>query len=70
MSTVQLRPGRKVQSVEWPDGGYIECEIGMTMVVSEECGQMGMVPWVTVTYPEGATVLINPLQVAMIEFED
>jgi hypothetical protein len=58
----ELDEGRSVRRIEWP-GGNGEIFPRGDAVVTMECGEMGMVPWIKTVYDR----LLNTRQLAQIE---
>lgn len=56
-----LQDGAKLKSVHWRDGGAATTDDKYTVsiTVSHEPGQMGMVPWALVELTDGNRMLIN-----------
>ena len=70
MSSNELRAGRWVKLVVWPDDRQIGGDEDVILQVVEATGDMAMVPWIKAIYTDGVQVLINPAHLAMIEFVD
>jgi len=70
MSTNELRDGRPVSAVVYPDDRTVGLDEDVTsMTVCYVPGQGGMVPWIRVIGVDGKTALINVEHVAVVEFE-
>lgn len=75
----ELNEGTKLKFVMGPmsqDGEQVNFSIGdkpyhcKEIVVSMQCGQMGMVPWAKATLNNGDVLLANLAQMEMVELEN
>lgn len=68
----ELREGTQLRTIRWPHGAELRTGTDsdcFRIVVSEQPGQMGMVPWAKADYRDGTTMLWNLDQVSGVELE-
>ena len=65
----ELREGAQVQGITYPGDSYfsVDPKVIKSMTISEQPGQMGMVPWVRIERHDGSVGLAN---CALLEFVD